>query len=190
MDFEFAIPTEKVSTVLDTNREYAILMLLASYITAGHLFVISTREPTWSDTWRDGPPRIRAWDYVSKEHYLIRGLYWVAGIYGIYNIQREKIWIGSSKRIYKRWNMHLDGDRLGVHNDLKTHLKAREPFLLCILEICEIYSPLKRILWWKRATREEFDKTELRRREQVWLDRVPKVFLYNKIRAFRPSKCK
>ena len=113
----------------------------------------------------------------------IVGLYWVAGVYGLYNIDREKIWIGISQQLRKRWNRHLTGHKYGLVNKLRQDLAAGDRFLFCVFQVIEIYSQAKRSLWW--TFRLPPERTQLRIAEQSWMDRLQKEDLYNQQRAYR-----
>jgi hypothetical protein len=172
---------------LDITRDYLILDKLVEG--GEELVVLPTanileREPTYAlDRWKEYEPGLIAWNYPDKKITLIAGLYWVAGIYGLYNIDREKIWIGSSQQLRKRWNTHLTARRHGLANELQQDLKAGNRFLFCVLQVLEIYSEAKRSLWWD--ARLPTNSTQLRIAEQGWMDRLPKECLYNQRRAYR-----
>ena len=172
---------------LDTKRDYPILdKLIKSGIE--ELIVIPTAntldgEPTYNfDRWKAHKSGIIAWNYPDREITPIVGLYWVAGVYGLYNIDREKIWIGSSQQIRKRWNKHLTAGKYGLANELQQDLKAGDRFLFCVLDVLKIYSQDERSLWWD--CRLPCDSTQLRITEQSYMDRLPKEDLYNQRRAY------
>ena len=173
---------------LDTNRNYPILdKLVESGVE--ELIVLPTantiaREPTHHlDRWKEYKPGLISWNYPDREMKPIVGLYWVAGVYGLYNIDREKIWIGSSQQLRKRWNKHLTARKYGLANELQHDLAAGDRFLFCVFEVLEIYSEAKRSLWW--SFRLPCDSTQLRIAEQSCMDRLPKEDLYNQRRAYR-----
>ncbi len=178
----------KFAFELDTQRNYPILDKLRD---SGmqELLVLPTantleKEPTYAlDQWRSTGLVLKAWDYINKEMTYISGLYWVAGVYGLYNIDREKIYIGHSQQLRKRWNRHLTARYHGLRNELQRDLAMGQHFLFCVLESLETYNQDKRQLWWDFPLKH--DKSRLRRAEQAWLDRLSKADLYNQRRACR-----
>ncbi len=174
---------------LDTKRQYEVLDLLVQN-GAVELWVRPTAnytlyEPTWRlDNWKKQEP-FWLWDYVRKCYGECPGLYWVAGVYGLYNIDKEKISIGSSILLRKRWSSHISSQKLSRKNELQHDLSKGNRFLFCLLETTRVHPIEVRKIWWHNPPLIDYiDCTRLRKAEQKWMERIPKSYLYNKRKAY------
>lgn len=85
------------------------------------------------------------------------------GIYGIYNISSEKIYIGQSRNIYKRINSHKSdltrNKHINKHLQAAWNLYGELNFISGIIELCDI--------------------SLLAEREKYWIDSIEKNDKYN-----------